>query len=143
MTEKEIEQYLRKVQNVLNLNHWAITVFFEDEAPRGEVAICHPEYEYCKAKIYFYRDVFKNDLTLKKNIIHELVHCHFAFAWNWLRDLERYMDDTKEEVTQDVEVLCHLSEISWMATGIRTNQLQNEEQSVELLARAIYDLLEK
>lgn len=142
MNNKEVEQYLRKVQWLLNLNHWDIAVKFND---LDEWFIWHNncKYNYCKATIEFDNDYIRNsnDEQNKKNIIHELLHCHFWYNRFLLNNTKETVSDwvsTYDELCNNAGVIRILGILDWWLN----NAGVMEEQSVELLSRAIYNLIE-
>ena len=149
MTPKAIEKYTRKAQKKLRLDHWDITIEFnEEKVEDGAFAKNISYFQYKKAWIYYSPSEIEisTDDFIKKSIIHELLHCHHKFYAPFYTALE---DDVIDEIaklweSEEVEetTVIVLTKMYGLLQAYRSSIMLNEETSVELLARAIYILME-
>ena len=125
-TIKDVERYAKKVIPLLNLSHWEIDMYGSNKEIKDTYATSYPSHKYKRASIeihnYFYRCSEKNK---KLGIIHELLHCHTCF---YDPSYELFMGST--DVSQKTHAM------------FKNSIIDAEEECVELLARAIYKLIE-
>lgn len=124
-TIKEVGDYAEKIIPLIGLSHWDIG--FSKEKESNEYPCTNDvQYRYKKSCIRFYPDFFTVSVSEQKTlIIHELLHCHTGFterAIDKLKDNQWFAHNRAMEIGNDI---CYA-----------------EEECVELLARAIYKLIE-
>lgn len=123
-TIKDVERYAKKVIPLLNLSHWEI--FFKEGGDNDRGAKNSSDHVYKSSCIFIFSAFWDGSLEWKKStVIHELIHCHTSF---WNPSVKRMEDDPVIS-----KMLC---------ANIYNSIIDAEEECVELLARAIYKLIE-
>lgn len=123
-TLKQAEKYGRKIQKFINLSHWEIK-FVEGEYKEDIIATCNSLFNYKKANIIIRPSFYdEKEDSQKMSIIHELLHCHFGFWKNQIEKLAESYDQSSNRINDNINAIDFL-----------------EEESVELLARGIYNII--
>lgn len=123
---KEVQAYAKKVIPLIGLSHWDIEFIDPEKQVEDALAQAKVKFNYKEATIKIFDAFFDEDQNNQEStIIHELLHCHMSF-WE-----VSYNDGMKgnPEISTNSERLVYSSIQS------------SEEESVELLARALHKSL--
>jgi hypothetical protein len=124
-TIKQVTAYTKKVIPFLNLWHWEIHIRTGDD--EDNVGRCYSKFQYKKATIELYDRFWnENEDYQKTAIIHELLHCHFSF---WKNSIKQLGDSHDQSYNSIMKHYNHIMDL--------------EEESVTLLARSLYELIKK
>jgi hypothetical protein len=125
-TIKQVEAYAKKIIPMIGLDHWEIQFRMSDDEC-NQSANAEVQFNYKSACIFLY-EAFRtaDEVFQKQTIIHELLHCHTGFWRTTFNDLREHPDQSYNAIS-----------------NIMNTIINAEEEPVELMARALYKVIEK